>query len=39
VERISGPEKLTPAVDLLFMLHDIVELTDAATGELLYRAA
>jgi hypothetical protein len=39
VERIAGPDKFTPAVDLFVMLEDVLELTDPETGELVYRAA
>lgn len=39
VERLSGAEKITPAVDLLFALDDVLEVVDVATGEIIFRAA
>ena len=39
VERISGPEQITSAVALFFLLEDLLEVTDASNGETIFRAA
>jgi len=38
VERLSGPETVTSAVDLLFTLDAVLEVVDMATGETVFRA-